>query len=598
MKKINNKIKLVIWDLDDTLWKGILSEDQIKINPDNGKLIKELTLRGIINSISSKNDYEVAKKKLQEIGLWDYFVFPQINWNPKGQTIKELIKIIGLRDENVLFIDDSIHNLKEVLNFCPSINVCTPDYISDLVNDKFLVGKEDVNMSRLNRYKILEKKYNSFTTSNLSNIEFLRKSEIKVEILHDCENEIDRISELVLRTNQLNYTKKRSTKEELLDEIQDPSSQCGYIKVKDLYGEYGISGFYLIKGGELIHFLFSCRILNMYIESWTYQHLNCPKLHIQGSVASKLDKTMNIDFINLKDNQQKQIFVEALEFKHDILMLGGCDLGQVVYYINSKNIDTQFNYVNSKNINVHLDHTFLLRQFYEKPNSDIIKLIENLPVIDISDIELKIFNTEWNTLITSPLNDYSRGLYKHKKTGFILPFDAFNIDWSNSKNWVNLPEHLQYVPISFFELLKKEFDFLGPITPKQFKKNLEWLLKLFDEKKFIFLNGAEFELEAKNPWEKDMHLRHKVMNTILEELKNNNKNVHVVDVNEFCRSDSAFRDNLRHYNKIVYKHIAESIIDTMNKIDSENRLFIRSGIDYSFRRVSSKVLSKIVRWFS
>lgn len=79
------KIKLVIWDLDETFWKGTLSEGEITPIANNIELVKLLSYHGIINSISSKNDFEKAKAKQTELGVWDYFVFPVINWNPKGE---------------------------------------------------------------------------------------------------------------------------------------------------------------------------------------------------------------------------------------------------------------------------------------------------------------------------------------------------------------------------------------------------------------------------------------------------------------------------------------------------------------------------------
>lgn len=99
--ELNNNIKLIIWDMDDTFWKGTISEEEVEINSDNVELIKSFVDRGIMNSISSKNDYEVVKNKLSELGIWDLFVFPKINWNPKGAQIKQIIEECRLRPVNV-----------------------------------------------------------------------------------------------------------------------------------------------------------------------------------------------------------------------------------------------------------------------------------------------------------------------------------------------------------------------------------------------------------------------------------------------------------------------------------------------------------------
>ena len=86
------KIKLVIWDLDETFWSGVLSEGGITEVKNNIDHVINLTNKGIINSISSKNNFEDARAQLKLLKIWDYFVFPSIDWVPKGPSVKEIIK--------------------------------------------------------------------------------------------------------------------------------------------------------------------------------------------------------------------------------------------------------------------------------------------------------------------------------------------------------------------------------------------------------------------------------------------------------------------------------------------------------------------------
>src|SRR5689334_2449563 len=106
-------IKLIIWDLDETFWSGTLSEGTVVLNGYHHDMIIELSKRGIINSICSKNDFDSAKSILCSNGIWDYFVFPSIGWKPKGRAITKIIQDMQLRAENVLFIDDNPLNLEE-----------------------------------------------------------------------------------------------------------------------------------------------------------------------------------------------------------------------------------------------------------------------------------------------------------------------------------------------------------------------------------------------------------------------------------------------------------------------------------------------------
>jgi FkbH-like protein len=586
MKILNNKIKLVIWDLDDTFWAGTVSEESILPIKQNILIIKELTKRGIINSISSKNNFEDVKKELEALEVWDYFVFPQVSWDPKGKIIRDLLETLNLRPENTLFVDDNILNLNEALFFSPNLNVCLPEFLDNILDNEYLKGKDDSNHTRLAQYKNLEKKQTDFAKSQVSNIEFLKESFITVKIHTDCINEIERIHELVERTNQLNYTKNRVSLEELRSQINDEFTSSGYIKVTDKYGDYGISGFYLVRNGELVHFLFSCRTMNMYIESWVYKQLHNPRLVIIGEVAMQLDITEDLSFINNPNNKIENSADGQIHGDARILMLGGCDLDQIVFYLNYDLMHTEFNYVNSLNLNVHKDHTYLIRQFGNL-NSDQLETIKELPILDIEDVNIKINSINWDILIFSPLNDYSRGLYKHKLTGFILPFDAYNLNWTDEENWKVLPRHLTTLPISFLKLLKKDYEFLGPISPEEFKRNINWMLETYKNKKFIFLNGSEVVFEKGSPWEKDMHIRHKQMNEALQSFSSND-NVKIVDVTKFIKDENDITDNIRHYNKLAYKRISDELA-LVTKEWLNNKLKVKSDLHMTYDKVAKKL---------
>lgn len=80
--RYGTKIKCVIWDLDNTIWDGVLSEDkEVKLNDNIKEIIEELDKRGILQSVASKNNYDDAMAKLREFGLDEYFLYPQITWD-------------------------------------------------------------------------------------------------------------------------------------------------------------------------------------------------------------------------------------------------------------------------------------------------------------------------------------------------------------------------------------------------------------------------------------------------------------------------------------------------------------------------------------
>jgi HAD superfamily phosphatase (TIGR01681 family) len=137
-----NTVKLVVWDLDDTFWCGTLAEGGVTAIEHNIELIKHLNSRGIVNSICSKNDERQARRKLVELGIFNHFVFPRISYDPKGQTIAELIQSVALRAENVLFIDDNHLNREEVRYYNPGIMAAHPADVLDRLRDHPECGRQ------------------------------------------------------------------------------------------------------------------------------------------------------------------------------------------------------------------------------------------------------------------------------------------------------------------------------------------------------------------------------------------------------------------------------------------------------------------------
>ncbi|UOQ76861.1 hypothetical protein MUN84_20580 [Hymenobacter sp. 5516J-16] len=119
-------VKVIIWDLDDTFWKGTLSEGAVEALEENVQLVRDTAARGIVHTIVSKNDFAPAEAKLVELGIRELFVFPQISWQPKGPIIKQLLEQMQLRAPNALFLDDNSMNRAEAQYYNPELQVADP----------------------------------------------------------------------------------------------------------------------------------------------------------------------------------------------------------------------------------------------------------------------------------------------------------------------------------------------------------------------------------------------------------------------------------------------------------------------------------------
>ena len=118
------KIKLVIWDLDNTLWEGTVyykDKDSVKLKPGTAAALKELTKRGIKNTICSKNYYEDADKTLEKFEIKKYFENPEIGWGLKSEGIKRLIEKFNVKKDEVIFIDDDAFQRAEVQSQIPGL---------------------------------------------------------------------------------------------------------------------------------------------------------------------------------------------------------------------------------------------------------------------------------------------------------------------------------------------------------------------------------------------------------------------------------------------------------------------------------------------
>lgn len=268
------KAKLIIWDLDDTLWKGTLAEGtSLVVDERRTAIIRELNRRGVVNAICSKNDREVARRTLEERGLWDEFVFSEIAFSPKGPMVKRIITDMQLRAPDVVFIDNEPMNLKEVEYDNPGIRVLNAlDPETDKLLQAMLDGLAGVEKSRVEEYRQLERKRADATAmgSSSSNENFLATCDIHVCLLRKTDNLpfATRIEELINRTNQLNFTKSRVPDGSMPEYLIDPAHETYSVLVWDKYGFYGLVGFAAIEGkSQLVHFTFSCRVMNMGIEA-------------------------------------------------------------------------------------------------------------------------------------------------------------------------------------------------------------------------------------------------------------------------------------------------------------------------------------------
>ncbi len=580
-----NKIKLIIWDLDDTFWKGTLSEGDITPISENISLLRLLTDHGIINTICSKNDESQAEKKLKDLGVNDLFVFNSIDWTPKGQRISKLIKDMGLRPINCLFIDDNIVNLNEALFYEKEIMVAGPDILPSLMHYFNTVLATDIDHKRLNNYKVLEKKQQAKLQAS-DNLAFLYSSNTEVEIHNDCLLHIDRIFDLVNRTNQLNYTKLRCRKEELEKLCIDSSVNSGYVTVKDKYGDYGIVGFFAIKDNTCIHFLFSCRTIGQGVEQYIYASLNYPKLNVVGEVVNHLTNGPKPNWINQHINVRDTIATHKNAKK--IILKGGCDLKVMSEYLNTDNVIEEFTYIapNRGNLIEHHNHSINYLQWSFLSEEERKNLLDELPFNDADMFKTSIYNDDINIIFLSTMEEANLGVYRRKKDGFKIAFGEYIYPLTEKQNWDLFVNQKVFTAHNQFRLewlndFSEKYVFEGRLTSDQIINNIKELLqKTNSQTKLCYILGSEIPYEKnEQPNYRNRHIIYKKINNKLRAFAKENPRILLIDVNDFIHGQEDFTNNINHFHRRIYYEIATKANEyisksTGNKLRQKSKLYL------------------------
>lgn len=545
-------VKLIIFDLDNTLWKGEIAEAcGMVYNEDKMIFIKKLVKAGVMVSICSRNEKSIVIEILKSKGMLDYFIFPQINTTQsKGPMVANILKNCNLRAENCLFVDDELRNYGEVWESTKCLGA-HPDLFW-----LCLLGTFDYDYGgdlRLAQYKVMEVKHKDKEESGISTEEFLKRSAVKVTLQKEnLEHLAQRLHDLFERANQLNFTKTRLTKEELLGELGKAEVQAAAIHIRDYYGDYGISGFYLLENGELKHYVFSCRVLGMNVETAVYQYLGKPKLkEIPPLAVNDLCSKNVVDYITINQGvidetgHLKKPLCISIKGSCATVTLASLLANHVNYEIKilEYNLPEPFGFGHSDSI--------VLQNGFTKEKDEVLTHYRDFNITDLGE----------RYVILHLFRDLRLMTFKSKtEEDLHIPFgELYNFSTILDKE--DYFRSTYQISDAFINAFKANYGPAGIISAKRFHSNIALIFsKLPADVKMILMNFHELPVPTES-----YHTRCE-FNKVIDHITLENHEIKLLDVRKYCLSEDDFLENTPNDTALVKRHVFHKLAQELQVI--------------------------------
>ena len=307
--------KLVIFDLDNTLWEGVLLEGSVRLRPGIRALFEELDARGVLLSVASKNAPADALAQLAALRLDDLLLFPQIGWLPKSRSVQAIVEAIDIGIDTVIFVDDNPFERAEVAAAHPAVEVLDELALSELANHPRLQGaKTPEARQRRQMYQQSVARRQAETAYGSDYRAFLQQSALRVTIRPPAPADHERIAELVQRTNQLNFSGRKYDRSAISAALGDERIHL-VIECADRFGSYGTVGFCMARvehnGGAarlvIDDFMLSCRVQGKFIEQ--------ALIHDLISRMEQRPAEVRVNFRKTDRNRPAQLVLEEIGFE-------------------------------------------------------------------------------------------------------------------------------------------------------------------------------------------------------------------------------------------------------------------------------------------
>jgi FkbH-like protein len=284
--------KLLVLDLDDTLWGGIVGDlgwENLRLGGhdavgeafvDFQKAVKQLTRRGVVLAVVSKNTEAVALEAMRSHAAMvlrpEDLVGWRINWNDKARNISDLAAELNLGLQSVVFIDDNPAERARVRETLPEVLV--PEWPEDPLLypsvfaslrcfDVPAISREDTSRTAMYAANVQRE---SLRREVGSLDEWLLSLGLAVRVKPLDSASLPRAAQLLNKTNQMNLSTRRLTESELSEWTSRPGRALWTLEVSDRFGDAGLTGLVSVEedrgAARIVDFVLSCRVMGRRIE--------------------------------------------------------------------------------------------------------------------------------------------------------------------------------------------------------------------------------------------------------------------------------------------------------------------------------------------
>ena len=273
IKKLFTPVKKVLaLDLDNTLWKGVVSEDGVDaIEPNELLQRKALLLKecGVVLVALSKNNPEDVAPALRDARMLlhkDDFAAMRVNWDAKSLNLSDVARELNVGIDSFVFVDDNPGNRAEMRASLPEVTITPfPPDLSLYFHSAVLTDEDRMRTAHYKAESLRRKE-----ASRLSLDDYLRSLDIKNEIHLIHEEEFARVAQLAQKTNQFNVCTNRWTEDDVRSFAADSRHAIFTLHSSDRFGDLGLVAFVhaTIDGdaAEIVDWVMSCRAMNRRIE--------------------------------------------------------------------------------------------------------------------------------------------------------------------------------------------------------------------------------------------------------------------------------------------------------------------------------------------